>query len=512
MQFTVADFAAIAPQVAVIVSALLVLLLDAFFPRLGRAWLANFTLIGLAIAALAVWENWPTLDAQPALQGMVAPDRFSAFFNVVFLVGGAISVLLSVQYANEERIAQGEYYALMLFCISGMMVLASSINLITIFLGIEILSIALYVLAGYERERRGPQEAALKYFFLGAFASAFLLYGIALTYGATRSLDIGQIVAMLPTLPNPRANFLLLSGVAMMLVGFAFKIAAVPFHVWAPDVYEGAPTPITAFMSVGAKAAGFAAMARVLIGAFQTPFPGYDQGLAWIISSVLASVAALTMLLGNVVAVVQPNIKRMLAYSSIAHAGYMLLGIVATLRAPSSQGVAAVIFYALAYTFTNLGAFSVILAFRRRGEEVLEIRDLAGLGNRYPALGMLMTLFMLSLAGFPLTAGFVAKFYIFMAFLHPDMSHLLWLAILGVMTSVVSFFYYLGVVRSMFMDPAHEGDDQPVARRDAYLDLALAVTAVGVIVLGILPAGVLDAATQAASTLGSFVDQAAALR
>ena len=506
MQFTLADFTAIAPQVILVVTALFVLLLHAFIPRLSSRWLANLTLLGLAGAGLAVAQLWPGIDAEPALQGMVSPDLFNAYFSVVFLIGAALSVMLGVQYTDREKIGQGEYYALMLFAVTGMMILSISVNLITIFIGIEVLSIALYVLAGYQRERLASQEAALKYFLLGAYASAFLVYGIALTYGATGTLAISEIVESIAQLAEPGKNFLLLAGVALMLVGFAFKIAAVPFHIWAPDVYEGAPTPVTAFMSVGVKAAAFAALLRVFIGCFESQFPGQD--LTRMISAVLASVAALTMLLGNVVAVIQPNFKRMIAYSSIAHAGYMLLGVVASVRSSDMDGAAAVLFYSLVYTFANLGAFGVLLAFQRRGEEIVEIKDLAGLAYRYPALGVLMTLFMLSLAGFPLTGGFIGKFYLFRALLDPQVYGLTWLAIVAVLTSVVSFYYYLGVVRTMYMERPEDPEDQPESRRDLYLNLSLGVAAAGTLILGLVPASFLQAATRAAYSITDFVQQA----
>ena len=506
IQFTGNDFAAIAPQAIVVVTALIVLLWDVFFPRMGRDWLVNLTLAGLVGAGIAVWKLWPGPETAPVLHGMISPDLFSAYFNAVFLIGAGISVLLSAQYLRLERVAHGEYYALLLLSLSGMMVLGAAVNLITLFLGIEILSIAMYVLAGYHRDRLESQEAALKYFFLGGFASAFLLYGIALIYGATGSLDIGQIVDAVRSLPEVDQNFMLLGGIALLLVGFGFKVAAVPFHVWAPDVYEGAPTPITAYMSVGVKAAAFAALTRVFIGAFQATYPGED--LSRMIFAVLASVAALTMLLGNVVALVQPNFKRMLAYSSIAHAGYMLLGVVAGIRFADSDGVAAVMFYALAYTFTNLGAFGVALAFRRQGHEVTEIADLAGLGHRYPGLGILMTLFMLSLAGFPLTGGFLGKFFLFKSVLHPDVYGLTWLAIVGVLTSVVSFYFYLGVVKIMYLTPPDGDEAETTSQRDPYLNLALAAAALGTLILGLLPASFVGSATQAAAALSRFVQQA----
>jgi NADH-quinone oxidoreductase subunit N len=489
------DILAIAPQLVVGGFGMLVLLLDAFFPKMSRLALALVSLVGLIIAGVWAWVLWPTTQPAPALQGMVMPDGYTSFFTIVFVLGTGLSILLSTSYLERERPYRGEYFALMLFTTLGAMVMASSINLIVIFIGLEILSISLYILSGYQTERMESDESAMKYFLLGAFASAFFLYGVALVYGATGSVELGAISAAIQAAAQegmePGQNFLLLAGVAMLLVGFGFKVAVVPFHIWAPDVYEGAPTSITAFMSVGAKAAGFAAFLRVIVTGFQ------DPGVQLQISAVLASIAALTMLVGNVVAVVQPSVKRMLAYSSIAHAGYILVGLVAAVRpggfgmptGAQASAVSAVLFYLLVYTVSNLGAFGVLLALRKRGREIQEISDFAGVGYRYPWLGALMALFLLSLAGLPPTAGFFGKLFLVHALVGMN-PPLVWLIVLLVLTSVVSFFYYLGPVRAMYMDPEGQEKVRDVTFvGDWPLQAALAISAVGTVVLGLWAAG-----------------------
>jgi NADH-quinone oxidoreductase subunit N len=495
------DLYAIAPQICVAVLAMLVLLADAVWPAANKRLLANCCLAGLVVAALSVWWTWPRGEARAALYGTVAVDLYAAYFNLLFLLGAVLSILLSVEFLEQERIAHGEYYALLLFATLGMMVMACAVNLIAIFLGLEILSISLYVLAGYQRDRLISEEAALKYFLLGAFSSAFFLFGIALTYGAGQSLNLLKIHDAIAVSETAGHNYLLLAGVSLMIVGFGFKVAVVPFHIWTPDVYEGAPTAVTAFMSVGSKAAGFAAFVRVLTLAFPT------DALSMQISAVIASIATLTMGLGNVVAIVQRNIKRLLAYSSIAHAGYVLVGVVAILRDQHgnglSSGIAAVLFYLLVYTFSNLGAFAVVLALRRRGEEALSLDDFNGLGYRYPTLAALMALFMLSLAGMPPTAGFFGKLYLFRALLDlPESVAMPWLAVVAVLTSVVSFYYYLRVVTNMYMQPAApEPAEAPEYAGRGHLGVGLAASGVGTLLLGILPAPVLSLADRVAEAI-----------
>ncbi len=495
------DLLPLAPQLFVTLLAMVVLLLEALRPRTSNRALANVSLLGLAVAFLLQVWHWPVGGSvKTLLNGMAAADLYTACFNVILIAGTFLGILLSVDYLEQEGSGHGEYYALLLFTTAGGMIMASSMNLIAIFLGLEILSVSLYILAGYQRERLVSEEAALKYFLLGAFASAFFLYGMALMYGASGSLDLAEIRDRISIQGDTSRNYLLLGGVSLMLVGFGFKVAVVPFHIWTPDVYEGAPTAVTAFMSVVAKAAGFAAFVRVLAFAFPTGAQITIQ-----VSAVLASVATLTMIVGNVVAIAQRNIKRLLAYSSIAHAGYMLVGVVAALRDPAGEGIPSVLFYALVYTFSNLGAFAVVLALRKRGEELLTLDEMSGLGVRYPALGLLMALFMLSLAGMPPTAGFLGKLYVFRALLNlSDTVAMPWLVIVAVLTSVVSFYYYVRVVTNMFMRPAELKEDETEYAGRGPLGFSLVATAVGTILLGILPSYFLSVAQQ----VGAAIQQA----
>jgi NADH-quinone oxidoreductase subunit N len=509
----ISDLQAIIPQILVAALAMGVLLADAMAPKSNGRKLAVITVVGLLVAIGVSLVTRPE-NHEPVLAGMVIADGYAHFFNILFMVSALLSVLLSVDYLEREDgggaswdgegsppsqrrgpvpRSHGEYYALVLLTTVGMMIMASATDLIAIFLGLEVLSISLYILAGYQRDKLISEEAALKYFLLGAFASAFFLYGIALIYGATGATNLHAIVQAFPRAGEGGEWTLLLAGTALLIVGFGFKVAVVPFHVWTPDVYEGAPTSITAFMSVGAKAAGFAAFLRV----FVTALPAVQPQAA----SVLAVIAALTMIVGNVVAIVQSNIKRLLAYSSIAHAGYLMLGLTAA-SLGATRGVSSVLFYTFAYTVTNLGAFAVVLALRRRGEEVLELDDYAGLGFKYPVLGALMSLFMLSLAGIPPTVGFLGKLYLFTAAI--ETGRLTWLVVLGVLTSVVSVYYYLRVIVMMYMAPAEVKTEETQLARSGYLYAALGLTGLATLLFGILPAGVLQSAAAAFESVRQF--------
>ncbi|MBI3247496.1 MAG: NADH-quinone oxidoreductase subunit N [Deltaproteobacteria bacterium] len=426
------------------------------------AWLG---ILGLAITAVV---SFCLLGRnEPAFNGSYALDSYAMFFNLIFCLAGILTFLMSIQYLHTSDIHAGEYYALIMFAIVGMVVMAAATDLINIFLGLETMSIAVYVLVGIWRQRLQSNEAALKYFLLGAFASGFLLYGIALLYGATGSVQLGKIAMHVN---EHGASTLLLIGVAMLIVGFGFKVAAAPFHVWTPDVYEGAPTTITAFMAVGVKAAAFAAFARVFLYALGG-IHGQWGGVLWVL-------AVLTMTVGNITALVQNNVKRMLAYSSIAHAGYLLVAMVAG----KELGGAALMYYLVAYGLMNLGAFGVIIAVGRKGEPNEEFADFAGLGFRYPLLALAMTVFMLSLTGIPPLVGFVGKFYIFSAAVKAGY---LWLAVIGVLNSAISAYYYVRVIVSMYM---HEGDKVPekLSARPA-LAVAILIAAVGTIWLGVFP-------------------------
>jgi NADH-quinone oxidoreductase subunit N len=422
-------------------------------------------MLGIAGAAIALAAQGSS-DAS-GFSGMIVLDGMSAFIGFVGLIATLLTVWVSLNYNRDRRIERGEYYALLLFSTSGIVLMAQAANLIVVFLGLELLSIPLYVLAGFARPQAESEEAAIKYFLLGAFATGFLVYGIALMYGATGTTDLAGIAAVAQTGKNAT---LLLAGAGLIIVGLGFKVAAVPFHMWTPDVYEGAPTPVTGFMSVGAKAAGVASLLRVFLVGL------HSAQTDWI--PVLAILAALTMIVGNVVALTQTNLKRMLAYSSIAHAGYMLMG----LAAGNHAGLAAVQFYLLAYTLTNIGAFAVLAVMARSAGEDQTFHQYAGLMRRQPWLAAAMTVFMLSLTGFPPTGGFFGKYYLFMAAVQGNLG---WLAIIGVLTSVVSAFFYLRVIVNMTM---REPEREMPARIYPALAATLAVTALGTLVLGVWPA------------------------
>ncbi len=465
------DFLAILPPLILAGWGMILLLVDLLIPperKTTTAWLSLLGPAGALVAVLALW-NRPLAG----FQGMVILDPYALFLDLVFIVALALSVPVSLRYLKDRGIERGEYYSLLLFTTSGMMLMGAAADLIVVLIALELLSIPLYILSGLARPDPASEESALKYFLLGAFSSAFLVYGIALTYGATGTTGLSEIaVALGQGSPHP----LLLAGVALLLVGFGFKVAAVPFHMWTPDVYEGAPTPVVGFMSVGAKAGGFAALLRIFL--FALP------GLSGQWAPALALIAALTMILGNVVAVAQQNIKRMLAYSSIAHAGYILMG----LAAHNGQGLSAALFYLLSYAFTNVGAFAVVTAMARKEGEDLSFDQYAGLARRQPGLAAAFTLFMLSLTGIPPTSGFVGKYVLFGAAIGAG---LYWLAIVGVLTSVISAFYYLRPVVRIYFDEPLRPLPQQIAPA---LAVALVVAALGVLGLGLWPAPWLEMA------------------
>jgi NADH-quinone oxidoreductase subunit N len=467
---------AIAPQLIVLATALLVLLVDLVLARQRKDLLAWLSLLGV-LAAGAVTLIW---DEPAGLQRMFVADGYSRFLNLVFLTATALALLFSLDYVERMGLARGEYYSLLLLSAAGMMLMGAAIHLMTIFVTLEILSIALYALVGLDRQRLRSGEAALKYFVLGAFASGFLLYGMALAYGATGVTDLA---GLREAVAQAGAEPLLVVSLGLMLVGFAFKVALVPFQMWTPDVYHGAPTSVTAFMSVGAKAAGFAALGRLALYAFG------DLWLDWL--WVLGVLAVLTMSLGNLAALVQTNLKRMLAYSSIAHAGYILVG----LTAGNALGVSGVLFYLFVYAFMNVGAFAVVIAAGRLGGSGETLDDVAGLARRAPGLGAAMTLFLLSLAGVPPLAGFLGKLYVFSAAIQADLA---WLAIAGVVNSVISAYFYLRVVAAITLrDPASDAE----ARVCPALGVGLGLASVAVVLLGLWPAPILDLARATVSAL-----------
>jgi NADH-quinone oxidoreductase subunit N len=439
-----ADWGRIVPELVLAAVALLVLLVDLLLPQPGKGQkgTGNFLvlpllcLLGLAGAIVATIILFIFGDHQPAFNQMIGSDQGSLFAYIIILSASFLSILLSPAYLQRlNLIHQGEYYALMLLATVGMMIMAAAISFLTIFLGLEMLSLALYILCGFVARRGTSQEASMKYFLLSSFASAFLLYGIAMIYGATGNTAFNAITKFLST--HTQSSTLLLIGMGLLIVGFAFKVSAVPFQAWTPDVYDGAPAPVTAFMSVGTKAAALIAFARV----FDVVLPSIKSN--W--EPVVWAIAILTIVGGNVLALVQSNVKRLLAYSSIAHAGYLLIGVVVG----GTIGLAAILFYLLCYTFMNLGAFGMVSVLERADNSGSSLNDIRGLWYRQPLLAGLLAFFMLALAGFPPMAGFAAKYYMFYAALqggHPE------LLIIGVLASVLGMYYYLRVIAVMFME------------------------------------------------------------
>jgi NADH-quinone oxidoreductase subunit N len=468
--------------------ATLLLLIDLFVPANNKRLTGYLSLAGVVAAAVAGIPLWGTNGS--TFNNMLALDNFALTLNWIFLLSTAITILISLDYLPRHGIERGEYYSLLLFATGGMMLLAQGTDLIVLFLGLELLSITLYVLAGFAYPRLTSEEAAMKYLLIGAFAAGFLVFGIALLYGATGTSNLAEIGTKLagPGLAADDVAFML-AGAALVIIGFGYKISMAPFHMWTPDVYEGSPTPVAAFMSVGTKGAGFAAMTRLLLQALGS------QHATWAL--ILAILAAVTMVIGNLSAVAQSNVKRMLAYSSIGHAGYILMGVLAAgTPVAASRGVEGFLFYLVAYSLTNLGAFAVLIALEQRGEAAWDLSDFAGLWGRQPFLAVAMALCMFSLAGVPPTAGFWGKFYVFTAAWQSDLQ---WLAIVGVITSAIAAFFYLRIVVQMFMrDPAREA--QP--SRDRGLALGIGLAALGVLVLGIIPAPVIDLVQQSVLALG----------
>lgn len=446
-------------------------------------WLTLAALLTTGIAAWWLWWN----DARPeGLAGMIAIDDFRWVATWIFVGGAALTVLVSFSYLERELLVAPEYYILVIFATLGMMLMAAGEDLMVIFLGLELMSVAVYVLAGFDRRSPRSAEAGLKYFLLGAFASGFLLYGIALIYGATATTNL-TLIGVQMGIAGGAPTIMLLAGLALLLVGFAFKVAAVPFHMWAPDVYDGAPTPVTAFMATGVKAAAFAALFRVLGEAFT--HTGAWQEIAWWL-------AVVTMIGGNVLALAQRQVKRMLAYSSVAHAGYLLVA-VASGRA---EGTAAFIVYLVAYTLMTVGAFAILGAKGRRGESDVLIDDLAGLATRRPWLAFALAVCMLSLLGFPGTAGFIGKWYILIAATSAGQNLL---AAILVLASVVSAGYYLPVIMAMYMKP--EGSES--AHREVSLgrlgEVAVAAAVAGLLVFGVWPTRLLDVAKRAGESVSA---------
>lgn len=480
MTLNLNDLNTILPVLVTVGWAVLLLLADLFIPEKHKGWTALLAVLGLG-ADLGLTLSMRG-RSETAFNGMAVLDGFTIFMDGIILVAGIAGIALAYDYLKRMKIERGEYYALLLFSIGGMLLMAQAYDLIVVFLALELLSIPLYVLAGFARPRPESEEAALKYFLLGAFASAFLLYGVALVFAATAHTDLMGIQHAFVDSTRPVNMALFIAGAAMSLVGLGFKVAAVPFHMWTPDVYQGAPTPVSAFMSVAVKAAGFAALLRV----FFTIYPILSPQL----TPILWAVAALTMLVGNLLAIVQTNIKRLLAYSSIANAGYLLMAFVPYGNAEmAGYSLAAMLFYLVAYALTGLGAWAVVTSLEQPEGRGLELNDFAGLGKKSPWLALCMLVFMLSFTGVPLTLGFWGKFYLFSAAVQAGYASL---ALVGLLTSLLSAYYYLRVVVIMFMRPG-----EPVVRRETALSIVVLVAALAVVGLAFAPNALLELARQA---------------
>lgn len=472
------DLNVILPMAALIVWSCILLLVDLIIPSERKGITAFLAAVGLVFCiGLAVTQLGQT---STGFSGMVIRDGFSSFLNILFLSSGLVGIALAYDYIKRLGKDRGEYYILLLFSISGMLLMSQANDLIVVFLALELLSIPLYVLAGFARPRPESEEASLKYFLMGSFAGGFVVFGVALVFGATGTTNLSNVFTAVSA---NQANLTLLSlGAGLILVGMGFKVAVVPFHMWTPDVYQGSPSAVSAFMSVGAKAGGFAAILRIFISAFPS--------LSTDLTMILWVLSALTMFLGNVVAIAQGNIKRLLAYSSIAHAGYIMMALVPYgNQAVAPDVVSAVLFYLVAYALTSFGAWAVVIALEKAEGGGLALDDYAGLGRKYPLLAASMAIFMLSFTGVPPTLGFMGKFYLFRTVIEGGY---LGLALIGVFTSLISAYYYLRVIVIMYMR-----DGEPVARKEFWVQLTAAVTAVLVVVLSLAAGPLLNLASRA---------------
>src|SRR5450432_1635687 len=466
--FSSTDAIRFLPEIVLIVMGTLLMVLDPLIHKRSSEAFGHLSLLALVAAlggAVLAYQN-----PGPAFGGMLLVDGFATFFRVLVIAVGILTVLPSYRFLARQDAETSEYHALLLFSVSGQCLMAASNDLIMVFIGLEISSISSYILAGYLRDDKRANEASLKYFLLGSFATAFFLYGVALIYGATRSVNLTLVRQAIAGQDAPSFVFIGVAA-ALMFVGLAFKVSAAPFQIWAPDVYQGAPTPISAFLSAGPKAAAFAVFLRIFMTALEPIGNGWEP-LVW-------GAALLSMIVGNFAALLQTDIKRMLAYSSIAHAGYVLVA----LTARSDTGTAAAMFYLASYAFMNLGAFSAVSVITGKGERFQSIDDFKGLGRKQPLTAALFSIFLLSLIGVPLTGGFFGKFYIFKAALD---SHLVWLTILGLLNSAVAAYYYLRILVVMYMyEPGDAVEaSEPLAPS---LGIALLLPALGTLFLGIFP-------------------------
>ncbi|MEN8263259.1 MAG: NADH-quinone oxidoreductase subunit N [Nitrospirota bacterium] len=467
----IADIRPIVPELTLIFAGLILMMLDLIVKR--KEIVAVVGIAGALVALFGTYKLYGITVDQVAFARMFVLDGYASFFKLIFYLNLILTICISIKYMVIEKASFGEYYALLMFSTAGMMIMASASDLIVLYLGLELMALSTYILTGLMRKQPRSNEAALKYFFLGAFSSAFLLYGISLTYGLTGTTNLKEIATAFHTLSitgDPIAYL----GLIFIIVAFGFKIALVPFHMWAPDVYEGAPTSITAFMSVGPKAAGFAVLGRVLFEAFGS------MQVEW--GAVLIPMAVITMAVGSIIALAQTNIKRMLAYSSIAHAGYMLLGIIAGTQA----GLTSTANYLMIYTFMNIGAFGIVIMLRSEGFQGENLDDYKGLAKSHPLASALMLIFMFSLTGIPPTAGFIGKFYVFMELINAGYTYL---AIIAVVFSAISAFFYLRIIMYMYMkDP----EGEVVLTTSPSLSIALAVSAMMVLIIGVFPSILLN--------------------
>lgn len=478
---TAADLLRLSPDILLTVGGALMMVIEPLTSpsKKGRMGAIAAFLIACAIALSAIAYSNPGTS----FSGMLVVDGFSTFFRMIVYGCGLLAVLMSIDYFNRERGDEsGEYYTLIVFSLVGQSLMASANELVLIFIGLEISSISGYIMAGYIRDDKRNNESALKYFLLGSFATAFMLYGVAWIYGLTGSTNLDAVRRAILGGAQDQSGSMLIIATILIFVGFAFKISAAPFHIWAPDVYQGAPAPVAGFLSAGPKAAAFAMLIRVACSAFY-PLSDQWEPLFW-------ATALATMIIGNFAAIRQSNIKRMLAYSSIAHAGYILVAV----TAQSEIGIAAVMFYLAAYTLMTMGVFAAVTLVASKGERYVEIEDFAGLMQRQPLVAGALTIFLFSLIGIPLTGGFFAKFYVFKAALD---SNLTWLTVLGLLNSAVAAFYYLRVLVVMFMKPAPAGAETMAAPGIA-IRVTLLVSAIGTVYLGVYPSAVLDFAGKAA--------------
>jgi NADH-quinone oxidoreductase subunit N len=480
--FNLTDLYRFLPETILTVAATLLMVLDAFIQKRNSRVFGNLSLLALIGGIVAaIWVNG---NPGPAFGGMLIVDGFATFFRVLVMAVGILTVLASYRFLDVQDAETSEYHALLLFSIAGQGIMVAGNELIVIFIGLEISSIASYVMAGYLRDDKRANESALKYFLLGSFATAFFLYGVALIYGATGTVDLSAIRGAQAGAGAPNPLFIAVAA-ALMFVGLAFKVSAAPFQIWAPDVYQGAPTPVAAFLSAGPKAAAFAVFLRIFLTAFE-PIGADWEPLVWMS-------ALLSMTIGNFAALLQSNVKRLLAYSSIAHAGYVMVA----LTARTDIGMSAAMFYLAAYAFMNIGAFAVVSHLSGRGERYQSVDDFSGLAQKQPFTAALLTIFLLSLIGVPLTGGFFGKFYIFKAALE---SHLIWLTVLGLLNSAVAAYYYLRILVVMYMKEPSEAAMKAEPLTPG-LGAALILPAAATLFLGIFPNWVLDFAGKSSNLL-----------